>query len=81
MTTASHALEFVTGDIVPRPGFGDRLTNWIKAKRASTGTPSFNASTAYELGLTEIADEAKLHSVTDLEPHVVLGRMMWMGVR
>jgi hypothetical protein len=61
MTTASHALEFATGDIIPRPGFGERLTDWIKARRNSSGPNP--------------------HSVTELEPHAVLGRMMWTGVR
>jgi hypothetical protein len=61
MTTASHTLEFVTGDIVPRPGFGDRLANWINTRNTSGGPNP--------------------HSVTELEPHAVLGRMMWTGVR
>jgi hypothetical protein len=81
MTTASHALEFVTGDIAIRPGFAGRLANWIKSRRAAAETPSFDTCTRYNQGLSDAADESKLQSVAELEPHIVMGRMMWVGVR
>ncbi|NJO34619.1 MAG: hypothetical protein HC869_17295 [Rhodospirillales bacterium] len=53
----------------------------MKAKQDSATMPAFDARARYDVGLSDIADESKLQSVTDLEPHVVFGRMMWMGVR